>query len=191
MSGPRGRWPRPPRNFVPRSGHTPSGNTSNIAVPTIQQVTPGASVSIVLKEDQPTGREVQGIVQDLLTRGNHPRGIKVRLRDGRIGRVQRMGTAGNSPAIVAALDSSTTAAAANRLPTTNIRTYRMERDTRLDEEEFPSMPPARGLADFMPGFGSSTIARTNEAAASVKCPVCGVFKGDEIAVSRHVEVCLS
>ena len=27
---------------------------------------------------------------DLLTRGDHPRGVKVRLRDGRVGRVQRL-----------------------------------------------------------------------------------------------------
>ncbi|KAH7356408.1 hypothetical protein BKA65DRAFT_381090, partial [Rhexocercosporidium sp. MPI-PUGE-AT-0058] len=40
--------------------------------------------------DQPTGRQVQGTVAELLTRGNHPRGIKVRLQDGRVGRVQRM-----------------------------------------------------------------------------------------------------
>ena len=59
-------------------------------VPTTSTVQPGASVSIVLKADQRTGRQVSGIVQDLLTRGNHPRGIKVRLADGRIGRVQQM-----------------------------------------------------------------------------------------------------
>lgn len=59
-------------------------------VPRVNQVVPGATVSIVLKADQPTGHEVQGTVQDLLTRGDHPRGIKVRLVDGRVGRVQRM-----------------------------------------------------------------------------------------------------
>ncbi|KAI1849985.1 hypothetical protein JX265_003358 [Neoarthrinium moseri] len=66
-------------------------------VPNIRQVIPGAAVSIVLKADQPTGREVQGIVKDVLTRGDHHRGIKVRLADGRIGRVQRMdsGAAGS------------------------------------------------------------------------------------------------
>lgn len=62
-------------------------------VPTTAQVVPGANVSIVLKADQRTGRQVQGTVKDLLTRGNHPRGIKVRLADGRIGRVQGL-TAG-------------------------------------------------------------------------------------------------
>lgn len=59
-------------------------------VPNTSQVRPGASVSIVLKADQRTGREIQGVVQNVLTRGDHHRGIKVRLTDGRIGRVQRM-----------------------------------------------------------------------------------------------------
>ncbi|KAB5513583.1 hypothetical protein GE09DRAFT_1231748 [Coniochaeta sp. 2T2.1] len=57
-------------------------------VPSIRDVIPGASVNIVLKQDQPTGRTVTGVVRDVLTGGNHPRGIKVRLDDGRVGRVQ-------------------------------------------------------------------------------------------------------
>ncbi|KAL2161082.1 hypothetical protein VTH06DRAFT_8795 [Thermothelomyces fergusii] len=59
-------------------------------VPTTREVVPGALVNIVLKADQRTGRTVQGAVAQLLTRGNHPRGIKVRLADGRVGRVQSM-----------------------------------------------------------------------------------------------------
>ncbi|KAI2620730.1 hypothetical protein GGS26DRAFT_306984 [Hypomontagnella submonticulosa] len=58
------------------------------SVPTTNEVIPGAFVNIVLKADQRTGREVSGTVRDVLTKGNHPRGIKVRLADGRIGRVQ-------------------------------------------------------------------------------------------------------
>jgi uncharacterized repeat protein (TIGR03833 family) len=61
-------------------------------VPTIREVVPGAQVNIVLKADQSTGHTVVGAVQDVLTRGNHPRGIKVRLTDGRVGRVQTMAT---------------------------------------------------------------------------------------------------
>ena len=51
------------------------------------QIKPGQLVSIVLKADQRTGRQVQGTVGQLLTRHNHPRGIKVKLTDGRVGRV--------------------------------------------------------------------------------------------------------
>lgn len=50
---------------------------------------PGRLVDIVLKKDQPTGKLTRGRVKDILTNSqNHPRGIKVRLEDGQIGRVQ-------------------------------------------------------------------------------------------------------
>ncbi len=51
----------------------------------------GLKVAIVLKEDQRTGRRTIGIVKDLLTNSsNHPHGIKVRLIDGKVGRVQEI-----------------------------------------------------------------------------------------------------
>ena len=53
---------------------------------------PGLAVSIILKADQRSGKQVQGVVADILTRRDHPRGIKVRLRDGRIGRVHALPT---------------------------------------------------------------------------------------------------
>lgn len=50
---------------------------------------PGLEVDIVLKKDQSTGKATRGIVKDILTNSqHHPHGIKVRLRDGQIGRVQ-------------------------------------------------------------------------------------------------------
>jgi uncharacterized repeat protein (TIGR03833 family) len=53
------------------------------------EIRPGLTVDIVLKDDQPTGKLTRGIVKDLLTNSsNHPHGIKVRLQDGRVGRVQ-------------------------------------------------------------------------------------------------------
>ncbi|KAL8303225.1 hypothetical protein RB597_005177 [Gaeumannomyces tritici] len=66
-------------------------------VPNTTQVVTGAGVNIVLKADQPTGRTVSGAVRDVLTRGNHPRGIKVRLADGRVGRVQSMAPSAAGP----------------------------------------------------------------------------------------------
>lgn len=49
----------------------------------------GMEVDIVLKQDQRTGKLTRGIVQDILTNSpNHPHGIKVRLADGEVGRVQ-------------------------------------------------------------------------------------------------------
>jgi uncharacterized repeat protein (TIGR03833 family) len=54
-------------------------------------IRPGMSVVIVLKQDQRTGKRTNGIVKDILTNSaNHPHGIKVRLTDGQVGRVQEI-----------------------------------------------------------------------------------------------------
>ena len=54
-----------------------------------KDIQPGITVDIVLKADQRTGKLTRGIVKDLLTNSQtHHRGIKVRLTDGQIGRVQ-------------------------------------------------------------------------------------------------------
>jgi len=51
----------------------------------------GAVVDIVQKEDQRTGHLTRGIVQAILTNSTfHPHGIKVRLVDGRVGRVAQV-----------------------------------------------------------------------------------------------------
>lgn len=56
-----------------------------------KNIKPGLKVAIVLKQDQRTGRQTVGIVKDLLTNSNfHPHGIKVRLTDGQVGRVQEI-----------------------------------------------------------------------------------------------------
>jgi uncharacterized repeat protein (TIGR03833 family) len=54
-------------------------------------IKPGLKVAIVLKEDQRTGKLTEGVVADLLTNSKfHPHGIKVRLTDGQVGRVQKI-----------------------------------------------------------------------------------------------------
>jgi len=53
------------------------------------QIKPGIHVKIVLKQDQRSGKLTDGIVKDILTNSlTHPHGIKVRLTDGKVGRVQ-------------------------------------------------------------------------------------------------------
>ncbi|KPJ85682.1 hypothetical protein AMJ57_02305 [Parcubacteria bacterium SG8_24] len=50
---------------------------------------PGQAVAITLKKHQGTNILTQGFVQDILTsKPFHPRGIKVRLTTGEVGRVQ-------------------------------------------------------------------------------------------------------
>jgi len=49
----------------------------------------GSTVDVVLKKDQRTDTLTRGVVKRLLTNSAvHPRGIKVMLEDGQVGRVQ-------------------------------------------------------------------------------------------------------
>jgi uncharacterized repeat protein (TIGR03833 family) len=51
----------------------------------------GLQVSIVLKQNQRSGKLTKGIVKDILTKSpTHPHGIKVRLESGAVGRVKRV-----------------------------------------------------------------------------------------------------
>jgi len=51
----------------------------------------GSKVQIVLKADQRSGKLTDGIVKDILTNSpSHPHGIKVRLTNGQVGRVQEI-----------------------------------------------------------------------------------------------------
>ncbi|CAG8983191.1 hypothetical protein HYALB_00004018 [Hymenoscyphus albidus] len=181
-------------------------------VPSIQQVIPGAAVSIVLKIDQGSGREIQGTAADILTSGNHPRGIKVRLQDGRVGRVQRMVSEHEAKAASAGLNGLGRNGESERgggQVTVSARATPMPSrysDFRLDA---PDEPPAAelSLSDYVvvktkpakKGKGKkkneATDGRNGEAEAEAgltvesstsKCPVCGEFEGDEVAVAHHV-----
>jgi len=48
-------------------------------------------VAIVLKKDQRSGKLTEGVIEKILTSApRHTRGIKVRLEDGAVGRVQQI-----------------------------------------------------------------------------------------------------
>jgi len=51
----------------------------------------GLRVAIIQKHHQATGELTEGVVAEILTNSaNHPRGIKVRLETGEVGRVQEI-----------------------------------------------------------------------------------------------------
>ncbi|KAK4235820.1 hypothetical protein C8A03DRAFT_46088 [Achaetomium macrosporum] len=179
-------------------------------VPTTREVVPGALVNIVLKADQPTGRTVQGAVGQLLTRGNHPRGIKVRLTDGRVGRVQSMvgGTAPSASQVQP--EGSAVVAAETPAAGSTYSEWRRRRGGRRQDggEEQPSSTRAIGLDAYIKPAkqrggarspGSATRSATREAgmessttgpsaeAEESTCPVCGDFRGDVAALTHHVQ----
>lgn len=190
----RGGFARPPRDLHP--------------VPSKSQVRPGAAVSIVLKQDQPTGREVQGRVRDVLTSGDHPRGIKVRLADGRVGRVQRMvddGAAATGAAADVDAGQETGVEGQGIQVINNAATREGDagrgqrlryRDVRLDDE-MEKPPEALDLAAYIKPAKAKKGAKkkveedaeevaAGQESSTTTCPVCGEFEGDESAVNHHV-----
>lgn len=66
-----------------------NNNHDNPTPPKRSEIKPGSAVWIIEKENYGTDKFKQGIVKDILTsKDNHPRGVKVRLADGSVGRVQ-------------------------------------------------------------------------------------------------------
>ncbi len=54
-------------------------------------ITKGATVMVVQKQDQRSGKLTEGIVKRILTNSpNHPHGIKVMLESGIVGRVKEI-----------------------------------------------------------------------------------------------------
>ncbi|XP_014560648.1 hypothetical protein COCVIDRAFT_88513 [Bipolaris victoriae FI3] len=178
-----------PRGSRPSPAYTP--------VPPYASIHPGTPVSLILKQDQPTGHRVSGIVADILTRGDHPRGVKVRLRDGRVGRVQSLASEAEGErgeALVGGADAGLGRDGEVRGSGRGARMAgsRMERDVRENDEYFYD-EARRGevdgglfaaLEEADRRYEGSSRGGGGEAAV---CPVCGVFEGDEVAVARHVE----
>jgi conserved hypothetical protein len=56
-----------------------------------KNIRPGLRVKVVQKQHQQSGELTEGIVKDILTNSAvHPRGIKVRLESGIVGRVKEI-----------------------------------------------------------------------------------------------------
>jgi uncharacterized repeat protein (TIGR03833 family) len=73
----------------PTPPETPALVATNASGTYRRNIRPGMRVAVVMKEDQPSGELTTGVVRDLLTSSEeHPRGIKVRLVSGLVGRVK-------------------------------------------------------------------------------------------------------
>jgi uncharacterized repeat protein (TIGR03833 family) len=64
-----------------------------MSLPKRSEIKPGLRVKIIEKHNQRSGALTEGVVAELLTNSpTHPHGIKVRLTDGKVGRVQAIVT---------------------------------------------------------------------------------------------------
>ncbi|KAJ4477312.1 hypothetical protein J3R30DRAFT_201899 [Lentinula aciculospora] len=170
-----------------------ASNHLSSLVPTARQVVFGAHVSIILKIDQPTGRQVQGTVTDVLTNGDHPRGIKVRLVDGRVGRVQRM----VSEAEARAGSEGSGNLGRDREPIATYHPATLTNQSRSPAHKEPGMiaaPVMFNLGDFLPHDAEEErecgqdLERTScHPVITQTCPVCYEFDGDEAAIAHHLD----
>lgn len=140
------------------------------------------------------------MVADVLTSGDHPRGIKVRLRDGRVGRVQRMATEEEAHTGSAGLSTvgrngeglNNRSGIVNSPATVGPQFRRNERAREEVDEPGSTysldafLPVGHPLRDDEVNTSSTASNYTAGQSTSQVCPVCGQFEGDEVAVSHHV-----
>lgn len=90
----------------------------------------GLLVDIVLKENQRTGKLTRGTIKDILTnQPNHPHGIKVRLQDGRVGRVKHV-ISTDDPEIAKLVDGKNSKDQEEEQPKTDGSTARFSEEKR-------------------------------------------------------------
>ncbi|KAL2040412.1 hypothetical protein N7G274_006855 [Stereocaulon virgatum] len=140
-----------------------------MAVPKMSQLRLGIGVNIVLKADQRSGKLTTGQILQILTRGNHPRGIKVRLSNGLVGRVQSL----SAPSEQQAATQSTTHSqnSSNKFcgQTSHAR-GRPDRKYALKEDHRNSPTPheSASLADYIRAPSSSQLRHPSSRDIPVK-----------------------
>ncbi|KAL8667146.1 MAG: hypothetical protein Q9168_007332, partial [Polycauliona sp. 1 TL-2023] len=122
---------------------------------------PGTPVLIILKADQRSGKTTSGCIQDILTRGDHPRGIKVRLADGRVGRVQSLGSTGATGSV--ASSSSLTSREPIR-PAARVESEEWDNDN----DHGNGNGNATSLMDYIKPTKKSQATSTKESAPNVQ-----------------------
>lgn len=134
-------------------------------VPRQSQIYPGVSVNIVLKADQGSGKLTSGQIADILTNGDHPRGIKVRLADGQVGRVQSLSPSSSSGApqtpsghIGSPSDINNGFARAH----SDSRPRGFQQDVRSDGHDPATLPEMGSLADYIKAPRKKKQARATQ-----------------------------
>ena len=126
-----------------------------MAVPKMSQLRLGLGVNVVLKTDQKCGKLTSGRISEILTKGDHPRGIKVRLSDGQIGRVQSLSVNPDSSVTVQPVLAacSPQESSTDYFPQQSRSTGRGERRDRLimqdDYRKDPTPVETRSLMDYV------------------------------------------
>ncbi|KAL6717177.1 hypothetical protein ACLMJK_005092 [Lecanora helva] len=128
-----------------------------MSAPRMTQLRPGIGVNIVLKVDQSSGKLTSGRIAEVLTKGDHPRGIKVRLGDGQVGRVQSLNANLQSPESESRDSPDNTVHPPPTYTSAGRKQkYRMQDDYRND----PTPMESRSLLDYVKVPRSSKLRST-------------------------------
>ncbi len=139
-------------------------------------IVPGTPVSIVLKCDQRSGHLTNGIVQSVLTNSaNHPRGIKVRLTSGQVGRVQHIQSRNHTTA-----QQPVAVAQHSDYNSDNVDDNPRRGGGTLGDW-FPSVPSARSPAE-------TDIAVSEAVVQPWSCPACTY---ENIHMELECEMCMT
>lgn len=156
-------------------------------VPRMSQLRTGLPVNIVLKADQSSGKLTTGNIADILTRGDHPRGIKVRLTTGQVGRVQSISSgppsvqtvplSGNSEATEATVAQNTPNVLHNQRPLRHGRPNKQRSDKLQDYVPSDRTEVGASLFDYVRNpRGTASTTSMEEKSTSM-----------EISMQEHLE----
>ncbi|RHY50917.1 hypothetical protein DYB38_011926 [Aphanomyces astaci] len=153
-------------------------------------IAPGLSVAVVQKHDQPTGRLTYGVVAATLTSSAvHPRGIKVRLTDGTVGRVQHIQPADASKVHTASSFACTDESDFVRPPPPTTSLLDWMHPSRRTPNAPPSQPSIpQKFHDLVTARSTPAAAIVDDEHATWNCAVC-TFENSSFLVS--CEMCLS
>ena len=123
-------------------------------------------MNIILKADQGSGRLTTGQIADILTNGDHPRGIKVRLADGQVGRVQSLvPTSSSSPASqtpsghIGLASHNNNSFASDH---SDSRTRGLQQDVRTDGHDPAALSELGSLAEYIKAPRKKKQARASQ-----------------------------
>lgn len=139
-----------------------------MTVPKHSTLHPSLPVSIVQKHHQSTGHLTHGKIATVLTRGDHPRGVKVRLIDGKVGRVQEIiqdvepgSSVGGSQPSNSHPDLNTSRQASQRQQQHNNHSYYPKSPILLSHQQHPTT-----LGDYIIPPSSHHRSKTHKSAST-------------------------
>ena len=132
---------------------------------------------MILKADQRSGKLTTGQISEILTRGDHPRGIKVRLSNGQVGRVQSLSASSDQQVITQIMPYVQAGSDENYEQSPSHpggRKFTLQEDYRQD----PTPHESTSLADYIRAPSSSKRKHPSSSSTPVKDTTQAILEKD-------------